>query len=316
MKVAIVVIGFLIASAFASVPDVQACGGWWDPCCPWYQDQSTWDASCFPQEEPQPEPEPEPQPVVQPQPETEACGGWWNPCCPWWDQSAWAASCYPQEQPVVQQIVHRGVSQADKDRYTADAEKMKRARNYFLAMVASLELFGKDELQEVLSSAAKAAAVMALWAQLYLEGLANDPWDDNYAYAYDAPLPSAESLELTYCSEDSTAGVYCNVLVEATRWTVRNGDGAYTSLNRSGTCEQVEGSNCAQQRADEAYDYIVALGQPVQDAGYAMSVLRDLILEDGGSEDVYSPECDCWFADALGQTAQDLWDAGQYLATR
>jgi hypothetical protein len=37
MKVAIAVIGFLLASAFASVPDVQACGGWWDPCCPWYE---------------------------------------------------------------------------------------------------------------------------------------------------------------------------------------------------------------------------------------------------------------------------------------
>ena len=110
------------------VPDVQACGGWWDPCCPWYQDQSTWDASCFPQEEQQPEPEPEPQPVMEPQPEPEACGGWWNPCCPWWE---------PNKCSQVQQIVHRGVSQVDKDQYTKDAEKMKRARNYFMAMVAT-----------------------------------------------------------------------------------------------------------------------------------------------------------------------------------
>jgi hypothetical protein len=307
MKVAIAVIGFLITSAFASVPDVQACGGWWDPCCPWYQDQSTWDASCFPQEEQQPEPEPEPQPVVEPQPEPETCGGWWNPCCPWWE---------PNKCSQVQQIVHRGVSQADKDQYTKDAEKMKRAIQFFAALTATALTFEKDEVRDVVVTLASAAAALARWAQFYFEGLANDPWDDNYAYPYDAPLPSAEELELAYCSENSTAGVYCNVLVEATRWTIRQGDGAYTSLNRAGTCEQVEGSNCAQQRADEAYDYIVALGQPVQDAGYAMSILRDLILEDGGSEDVYSPECDCWLADILGQTAQDLWDAGQYLATR
>jgi len=36
-----------------SVPDVQACGGWWDPCCPWYEDKSKWDPSCFEDEQQQ-----------------------------------------------------------------------------------------------------------------------------------------------------------------------------------------------------------------------------------------------------------------------
>jgi hypothetical protein len=37
----------LLFSLFAAVPDVQACGGWWDPCCPWW-DKASWDLSCYP----------------------------------------------------------------------------------------------------------------------------------------------------------------------------------------------------------------------------------------------------------------------------
>jgi hypothetical protein len=276
MKLVIVVIGFLIASAFAMPPDVQAqaCGGWWDPCCDQY-DKSKWDLSCYPE----------------------------------WERRQ-------MEEQQVQPITHRGVEQSDKDYYAKSAEGFKAGRNYFLAIAATAALFEKDEVQEVIVKGAQVAAVLALWAQLYFEALAKDPWDDNYAYPYDAPWPSAEELGLTYLSDNSAAEGFINVLVSATRELYRTGDGAYTSINRSGTCEQVEGSNCAQQRADEAYAYIVAMSSPMYVAAYGLSGLRDIFLYEGASYDFYSPECDCSLTGALDQSAWDFWYAAEYLATR
>jgi hypothetical protein len=239
-----------------------------------------------------------------------------NPCCPWWkDKSEWDASCFPND-PKPQPIVHRGVSQADKDRYTQDAEKFKTGAKYFAAMAATAALFGKDEVQEVIFKLSTTAAVLATWAQYYFEGLAKDPPVENWWEAYDAPVPSAEELGLEYYySADSTAGAYYNWLVDLTRMVYRNGDGAYESLNRSGTCE-IENYDCGQWQADLAYDYILALGDQLMNAGYAMAVLRDQFMYVEGLWDPYSPEIDAPLSWVLDRTSPDFWDAGYYLMTR
>ena len=246
------------------------------------------------------------------------CGTGWEPCCPWWDQSVWQDWCWPdwqrpQPQPEPEPppvILVTAITQAEKDVYNADADKFATAVKYFTFIAANARQ-SPDMVLQLVSKLATAAAIGSQLAEFYLRAAANDPWDDDYLYVYDAPTLSAGELSLEYCSEDGTVTGYCNWFIETMRWMARNGDGAYVSLNRSGTCEQVSGSDCAERQAILARDYLRLMGDAMRNAGWILTVLRDEFYANPDN-DVYSPECDCSISGALDAATLLFWDSGYF----
>jgi hypothetical protein len=207
---------------------------------------------------------------------------------------------------VTQPLVFAALSQADKDQLWQDAAKMGQAFKWFTLIAATAKSFGQDQVSTLIAQLASAAALGAKWAQAYLEAEAADPWDDAYGDPFDAPFYSPSDLGFEYCG--GTA--YCNDFANTMTRVQRNGDGAYVSLNRAGTCAQVGNSDCAQWQGDRARWYLREQGDAMRDAGYFLWMVRD------NTNDIYSPECDCWLSNALYQAAGDLWDSGEYLRNR
>ena len=206
------------------------------------------------------------------------------------------------------------IPQEDKDQLLRDAEKMRRGAAYFTLIARTARQFGPDPVAQLIEQAATAAALGAAYAQAYLEAAALDPWDDYYNWPYDAPVPSAEQLGLERCAGESTAAIYCNVMIDMIQHVAQNGDGAYVSLNRSGTCAQIPGSDCAQWQAERAYAYLHLMGDYMRWAGWTFAVLREEYSYNG--QDLYSPECDCPLTWVLNEASNDFWNSGSYLMNR
>lgn len=210
-------------------------------------------------------------------------------------------------QPVV---VAAAISQEEKDQYTRDAEKMGQGAKYFALIAATAKSFGADPVAQLIFKGATAAALGARWAQAYLEAAANDPEDWDYQSVFDAPWWSAAQLGFEYCAGEGADAVYCNAFINTIPRIQRHGEGAYVSLNRSGTCSQVGNSDCARWQADLAKWYLRQMGDAMRDAGWYLWAMRD------NTSDVYSPECECWLSEALSQAGDDFWNSGEYLRNR
>jgi hypothetical protein len=187
---------------------------------------------------------------------------------------------------------------------------MGRAAKYFALIAATAKSFGSDEVSTTIAKLAAAAALGSQWAQAYLEAEAADPWDDDYPYPYDAPWWSAAQLGFEYCAGEGVVAAYCNAFIDTIPRVQRNGEGAYVSLNRAGTCAQLVNWDCAGWQADRAKWYMRQQGDAMRDAGYYLWVLRD------NTSDIYSPECECWLSAALNQAGNDFWNSGEYLRNR
>lgn len=187
---------------------------------------------------------------------------------------------------------------------------MGQAFKWFSLIAATAKSFGGDQVSTLIAQLAAAAALGSRWAQTYLEAEASDPWDDDYQSPFYAPLWSAAELGFEYCAGEGAVSSYCNAFIYTITRIEQNGDGAYVSLNRSGTCSQVGDSDCAKWQADIAKWYMRQQGDAMRDAGYYLWVLRD------NTQDIYSPECNCWLSQALDQAAGDFWNSGEFLQNR
>lgn len=163
----------LFCSSFAGVPDVHACGGWWDPCCPWW-DKSSWDISCYPLEE---RPQPEPQ-----------CT-WWDPC--------WKLRPLPQV-IAAEKKAAAGVAAAEYDARAAGADAF---RDYW----CQLNFFVCGWMTQL-------GAISRLYAESN-RLIQRDPFDPKYLQPFDAvPVDQIDpaTLGLQYLPDDDPLALYVN----------------------------------------------------------------------------------------------------------
>ena len=231
-----------------------------------------------------------------------------NPCCPPWEPWKCPAGG-PAGQPA------SVLSPDEKAQLHKDADKMATGVKYF-TFIAATARRSPDPIARLIAAAATAAATGAQLGEFYLRAAANDPWDAAFASPYAAPLLSPGQLGMEYCQGEGGLVWACNELVYSFTVIAQNGDGAYVSLNRSGSCSLLVNSGCFQWQGDRAREYLRIMGAYAQYAGWVFAVLRDEFMNNSSMYDLYSPEGGIPLSYALDQAAWSFWEAGQFLQSR